>query len=192
MSLWRKFALVFFVVTAHFWLLAGFKFDSAGSTSRNKTGLTQTSALPSSLATRQIVALSLAAEGSALQAVPQTTAKLDDAPVSLTKSDGTNWGGRINFLNADELDKTASLIGDFKVALEENLPVDIESVMLEFLIAKDGSTLQVKCLEGACSDAVKNSLEKLSELKFIPAIKGDQAVASRKVIQVDVNPRMGL
>ena len=96
------------------------------------------------------------------------------------------------FLDNDAVDKTAEPPDDFEVLLAQFLPLNIQSVVLEFWIAKDGRTVEVKCIEGACSDDVLASLQKLGNLTFTPAVKDGEAVANRKVIQIDSKPSFGL
>lgn len=201
---WHKVVLLIVVGATHFLLLVNFGFGLEGGglgrivetspsfmTSRLtfaptaiRPPLTRNSGEP-----KQIIA--------ALKKKQQslgTTTSVDSIDVSASPPvpDNLTSNGRIEFFNADEVDITAYLTDGLDAALERSLPQDIESITLEFWIAENGSTLQVLCVDGACSDAVAVSLGKFSELIFSPAIKGNRAVASRKVIQIDVKPRFGL
>ena len=110
-------------------------------------------------------------------------------------TDSPRWLGLENqniFLDADAVDETARPDVNFEVALSQRLPLRVESMVLEFWIDKEGVTVQVRCLEGACSDVVDATLIRLAELRFTPAIKNRAPVASRKVMQIDPLPTFGL
>lgn len=96
------------------------------------------------------------------------------------------------FFDSQELDTSAEPQNNFSDALGRLLPLNVQAIMLEFWIEKDGTTAQVKCLDGACSQAVIASLPELSSLRFAPAVRDGHAVASRKVLQIDPPPSFGL
>ncbi len=204
MPVGQKLALIVVVGAAHIGVLTGFNFSVTRLSTDYKPGPAGiTLSLRSPAAVHTFIA---APPASIIIPMPlDSTSKVaEPSPpaANLNKSAGAQaspltpissvWANRIKFLNANEVDKTAYLSDGFETALEQRLPLDVESIMLEFWIAEDGSTVQVTCLEGACSDAVISSLGKLTELKFSPAIKSKQAVASRKVIQIDPKPKFGL
>lgn len=96
------------------------------------------------------------------------------------------------FLDADAVDQTARPDENFEIALGQRLPLRVEPMVLEFWIDKEGITVRVQCLEGACNDAADTFLTKLAELRFAPAVKDGAPVASRKVMQIDPLPTFGL
>lgn len=200
---WRKLALFVVVGAAHLGVLTGFNVEGSRlSTEHQPTSaglyvsLISPAVVDTAIATAPAntnIPMTLASSWQAAQAKPpENLNNTVSTPASLLAPISSVWGSRIKFFNADEVDKTAYLSDSFETALEHKLPLDVESIVLEFWIAKDGNTVQVICLEGACSDAVISSLGKLAELKFSPATKSDHAVASRKVIQIDPKPRAGL
>ena len=204
MPAWRKIALFVFVGSVHAGLLIGFNDNVSGVGSGNPSKATQVSVTlkgtligidliqsssPNHGAIRSVVSDSKITGQTSVAPVQTDPVRVSALPMA---PDGLAWANRVKFLYADEVDTTAYLSDGFEIALEQSLPLDVESVMLEFWISDDGSTVQVTCLEGACSDAVISSLGKLSELKFSPAFKDNQAVASRKVIQIDPKPRFGM
>ena len=204
MPRWQKFALLIIVCAGHFGALLGVNFQSHG-----QPGLTSTTTSERPLAVFTVSAPALdtaphtgvtdnsrpsakasrAATENPVSAIPPVAAEV---PSVAPAPDVSASLAGIKFFSADEVDKTADVSDNFDSALEQILPANVESIMLEFWISRDGTTLRVLCTAGACSEAVITSLNKLSELKFSPAIKDDEAVASRKVIQVDTKPMFGL
>lgn len=102
------------------------------------------------------------------------------------------FAGRDYFLDTDAVDVKAQPGDDFEAALVRILPLHVETVVLEFWIEKDGRTLEVRCLEGTCSNDVLASLTQLAGLAFTPARKNGIAVGNRKVILVDIKSGLGL
>ncbi len=198
----QKMGLLVVVCAVHFGALLGLNFWSHG-----KACITSTCRSEGAVAVYSVTvhALDPAPQVSVtVNSAPSVVAKtVADNPVSATPPVATEVRGvatapnvsaslaGIKFLDADEVDKTAEFGDNFDLALEQKLPTNVESITLEFWISQDGKTLQVLCTAGACSEAVITSLSQLSELKFFPAIKDDQAVASRKVIQIDTKPMFG-
>ena len=204
MPAWQKIALFVFVGSVHAGLLIGFNDNVNGVGPGYPSKPIQVSVtFKGTLIGTDLIQSSTSNRDATKPVVsdPKTTDETSVAPV-LTDSvrvpalplalDGLAWTNRVKFLYSDQVDTTAYLSDGFENALEQRLPLDVESIMLEFWISDDGSTVQVTCLEGVCSDAVISSLGKLSELKFSPAIKDNQAVPSRKVIQIDPRPRFGM
>lgn len=89
------------------------------------------------------------------------------------------------FLKVNEVDSPASPIDDFGDALQQRLPLILASVVIEFWIAQDGTTVQAVCFEGDCPASVTDSLGNLLDLRFQPAVKGGFAVSSRKLVQIE-------
>jgi len=105
------------------------------------------------------------------------------------------WPGfpsRDYFLDTDAVDVKAQPGDDFETTLVRILPLHVETVVLEFWIEKDGRTLEVRCLEGACNNDVLASLTQLADLAFTPAQKNGIAVGNRKVIHINIKPGLGL
>ena len=195
---WKKLALVFVVCFWHLVLLAGFSHSFAPGKPAQSTG-TKTKKLAITL--RPGISKPLADAAAKSQ---EQTGKLDskvaDAPDPVANQQAASpeapyWSGlpsRDYFLDTAEVDQPAEPPGDFEALLAKLLPLNIQSVVLEFWISKDGRTVEVRCIEGACSDDVLASLPKLVDLAFAPAVKRAEAVANRKVIQIDVKPDFGL
>lgn len=134
---------------------------------------------------------------SASEPVPTAAQSTTDSVLleALNLTDSPRWSGLQNqniFLDADAVDRTARPDENFETALGQRLPLRIESMVLEFWIDKDGITVQVRCLEGACNDEADTPLTRFAELRFTPAIKDGVPVASRKVMQIDPLPTFGL
>ena len=204
MPAWQKIALFVFVGSVHAGVLIGFNDNVNGIgpgyplrkiqvSVTLKGTLTGTDLIQPSTsnrgATRPVVSYPKTTDQTSVASVLTDSVRVSALPMA---PDGLAWANRVKFLYADQVDMAAYLSDGFENALEQRLPLDVESIVLEFWISDDGSTVQVTCLEGACSDAVISSLGKLSELKFSPAIKDNQAVPSRKVIQIDPRPRFGM
>lgn len=195
---WKGLALVIVVCGGHLALLAGFSHSFASGkpakTTRNATGNFVINLRPT-------IGKPLA---EALAKPPEQTSKTD-SKVATALSTAQNqkidlhetplwpsFQSKDDFLDADAVDKTAEPSDNFEALLAQLLPLDIQNVVIEFWIEKDGRTVDVRCLEGACTDDVIASLPKLAELVFKPAIKNGEAVANRKVIQIDLKPSPGL
>lgn len=110
-------------------------------------------------------------------------------PTTLVRS-GLN--SRDYFLDSDKVDTSAQPDEDFSSRLASLLPLTAQNLVLEFWIEKDGRIVEVKCVEGECDSDVLDSLPKLTELVFTPATKNSEAVANRKVIQIDRKLNSGL
>lgn len=93
-----------------------------------------------------------------------------------------------DFFSPDEVDETANPVGNFEETLRQGLPLYVHGLVIEFWIDSMGNTLQVRCVEGDCSDAMTAGLEQLLASLFQPAVKEGLAVPSRKLIQIDPSP----
>ena len=184
-STWKKLSLVFVVCFGHLVLLAGFSSSFAPGEHAGSTG-------------KSIENIAVTLRRGANHPAAHTAAKPHEVPSKLDKqvppeaSHGSGLPNRDYFLDTAEVDQPAEPSGDFEVWLAQLLPPNIEPLVLEFWIDKDGRTVEVKCIEGVCSDDVLASLPKLATLAFAPAVKNAEAVANRKVIQIDVKPGFGL
>lgn len=136
--------------------------------------------------------LELSVSSSADKTLSSPTANSDRKTASSKSPDWPGFQSPAHFLDAQAVDKTADPIDGFEKYLAQRLPLDVESIVLEFWIEKDGSIVLVRCIEGACNEAVQASLEKLGELRFIPATKESASVPSRKVIQIESRPMFGM
>lgn len=194
---WKKLLLVCLVSGAHLALLAAFASDSGNITNSD---LAQDRRLSITLITAAEISQTAANEPFQRIVSPnksysnrldiQASAIPATQPLILLDSRRFPRLGRPDlYLDADALDTTAVPPDGFQQILEQRLPYDIESVVLEFLIDNEGNTVAVNCLEGDCNLKLQGDISKLRELTFIPAIKGSAAVASRKVIQVDPKPK---
>lgn len=193
---WKKLVLICLVFGAHLALLAGF---NAGFNGAIHTGITLNKRLSVTLVDARTSSTQAADEP-----VRQTELsnksyfnRLDiqanvapgTHPVALQRSPPiSGLGPHELFLDADALDTTATPPEGFQQILEQRMPFHIESVVLEFLIDKEGNTVALNCLEGDCNEKLQDGISYLLRLKFTPAIKGSAAVASRKVIQIDPKP----
>lgn len=195
---WKNLALVLVVCVGHLALLAGFSHSFASAKPENAIRNT-TDILVVNL--RPTISKPLA---EALTKPRQQTGTADntaaDSP-SATKNQKSDlpatpfWSGvpsRTYFLDTDAVDVTAEPTDDFDLMLARLLPLNVEMVVIEFWIEKDGRTVDVRCLEGACTSDVTASLPKLAELVFKPAVKNGEAVANRKVIQIELRPSPGM
>lgn len=93
-----------------------------------------------------------------------------------------------DFFSPDEVDETANPVGNFEETLRQGLPLYVHGLVVEFWIDSMGNTVQVRCVEGDCSDAMTAGLEQLLASLFQPAVKNGLAVPSRKLIQIDPSP----
>ena len=195
---WKKLILVFIVCVGHLTLLVGFSHSLAsGKPSRIDTNSNQNLLVT----LRPTITVPLT---DALAKPLEPTSKVDiqEADVASTASNqkiatsGSLYSPglltRDYFFDAGSVDQSAAPGDDFEALLSQHLPLNIQTVILEFWIENDGRTVDVKCLEGACTYDVIASLPKLAELVFKPAIKNGEAVANRKVIQIDPKPSPGL
>ena len=95
-----------------------------------------------------------------------------------------------DFFSPDEVDETANPVGNFEETLRQGLPLYIHGLVIEFWIDSNGNTVQVRCVEGDCSDAITADLDSLLASFFQPAVKNGLAVPSRKLIQIDPSPML--
>lgn len=195
---WKKIILLAVVCLAHAGLLFSF------SSGQSKPGITNaasnknppvvvlafTSLLKPENGVENVAPTSQSAptvtQGSTDSVLRETPPNLTDSPAWL------RLRNLDTFLDADAVDQTARPDDNFEIALGQRLPLRIEPMVLEFWIDKDGMTVQVRCLEGACNDEAEASLTRLAELRFTPAVKDGAPVASRKVMQIDPLPTFGL
>lgn len=195
---WRKLTLVLAVCCGHLALVAGLSQSFASGKSAKSTGKNFEKML---VTLRPIVKKPAADIATKRQ---EQTGKIETEVVDelntpanqiVTSPQAPYWSGlqsRDYFLDNDAVDKTAEPRDEFEVLLSQFLPPNVQSIVLEFWIEKDGQTVEVKCIEGACSDDVLASLQKLGNLAFTPAVKNGEAVANRKIIQIDPKPSFGL
>lgn len=195
---WKNLALVLVVCVGHLALLAGFSHSFASgkpeNAIRNTTGslvinLRPTISKPLAEALtkpRQQTGTSDSKAADALNAAQNQKSDLPETPF------WSSLPSRTYFLDTDAVDVTAEPTDDFDLVLARLLPLNVETVVIEFWIEKDGRIVDVRCLEGACTSDVIASLPKLAELVFKPAIKNGETVANRKVIQIDPKPSPGL
>jgi hypothetical protein len=193
-SSWRKLVLIFVVCIAHIGLLVGFNYSfTSGKSNRITAPSSKDIAINLRPSFSNPFAETLTKpqeqvrEESSNQEKPQSTLATQKSVVTETPY-RLGFQNRDYFLDADAVDKTADPGDSFETRLAQLLPLQIQTIVLEFWIEKDGHTLEVRCIEGACSDDVIASLSKLAELEFVPAVKNSEAVASRKVIQIDPRP----
>lgn len=194
----KKLALVCLVCGAHLALLAGFNLNLVlGKPSY--TGSVNTEKLPITLRLSTIqpvseVSVSTKTDTNKMAGLT-ADAKIAASELKLLLPKTTYLTGfqnRDNFLDADAVDTTAEPDDVFELMLAKILPLDTHSLVLEFWIEKDGRTVEVRCIEGACTDEVTAALPKLAELTFKPATKNGGAVANRKVIEIEPSTSFGL
>lgn len=109
----------------------------------------------------------------------------------LSDPDETEEHRRLNaedFFSPDEVDETANPVGNFEETLRQGLPLYVHGMTIEFWIDSMGNTVQVRCVEGDCTDEMTAGLEQLRSSMFEPAVKEGLAVPSRKLIQIDASP----
>lgn len=194
----KKLVLVCFVCGMHVALLAGFKESFApgkpsstiGTRSQKisillrptfNTHITQASPAPKEQ-TKSIDRRGLEAQSTVAN---QKSGLIEEPSRSIFQN-------RDYFLDTDAVDKTAEPNDVFGSQLAQLLPLNTQSVVLEFWIDKNGRTVEVRCIEGACTEEVAASLPKLTDLVFIPAVKDGEPVGNRKVIQVEAKPTFGM
>lgn len=194
----KKLVLVCFVCGAHFALLAGLK-DSVAPGKPSTTIGTKPQKL--SILLRPTFNTPLAqAQPTPKEQTKSIDRRAPDAQstVANRKSESVEepsrsiFQTRDYFLNTDAVDKTAEPNDFFESQLAQLLPLNTQSVVLEFWIDKDGRSVEVRCIEGACTEEVVLSLPKLTDLIFTPAVKNGEPVGNRKVIQVDAKPTFGM
>jgi hypothetical protein len=95
------------------------------------------------------------------------------------------------FLEASSLDETATPMEGFGEALSLLFPPTFQSLVIEFWIDSGGNIADARCMEGNCVDLSPESLNRLLELHFYPAIKDGLSVPSRKLIQIDSSSAFG-
>lgn len=115
------------------------------------------------------------------------------APATRNRSDSNETEKRQplkteDFFSPDEVDQTANPVGNFEETLRQGLPLYVHGLVLEFWVDSAGNTVQVRCVEGDCGDAMTAGLEQLFSAMFQPAAKDGVAVPSRKLIQIDPSP----
>lgn len=195
---WIKLVSIVVVCSVHLALLAGFNhgFVSGDAAKPNSwTAGILVVAVRVNINTPLTVALSLPDAQTSKKNSTVTDARItpqnkkSDLPVSPI---WPGFPGRDYFLDTDAVDVKAQPGDDFETALVRILPLHVETVVLEFWIEKDGRTLEVRCLEGACNNDVLASLTQLADLAFTPARKNGTAVGNRKVIQINIKPGVGL
>lgn len=136
--------------------------------------------------------IELPIDRSADKTLSSFAANSDQKKASSEALDWSDFQSPAHFLDAQTVDKTADPIDGFEKYLAQRLPLDVESIVLEFWIESDGSTVLVRCIEGGCNKAVQASLEKLDALRFTPAVKEHASVPSRKVIQIESRQTFGM
>ena len=119
--------------------------------------------------------------------------KSDVSPKTAERSNSEPFPffNRNRFLDAGELDESATASKAFDDALDKALPARFDSIVLEFLIDENGQTVQLACIEGDCSAALLEKLQQLLAIPFAPATKNGQPVASRKLIEILPTPTFG-
>lgn len=203
MSVWfskRKLILLFLVCAAHAGLLWAFSLGKSSSAVPLQKGTATSPMLiqvvknrsVSDITDRQPSQVASHSSETADTKPSLPAAKADPKPEWNQSPAWSGLPGLAYFLDAQAVDKTADPIDGFEVALAQSLPLEVESVVLEFWIEKDGRTALVRCIEGGCNEAVQASLDKLIELRFNPAVKEGMSVPSRKVIQIDPRPTFGM
>lgn len=195
---WKKLALVCTVCVVHLALLAGFNLNlvlgkpsNTGNINTEKLSITLLQATSKPLAK---VSVSPQEQASATDR-QSTDAQTLAATQKSVLPEAPFWTGlhtRDYFFDFEAVDKTAEPDDIFEALLAQLLPLNVQSLVLEFWIEKDGQTVEVRCIEGACTDEVTAALPKLAELTFKPAIKNGEAVANRKVIQIEPRTNFGL
>ena len=96
------------------------------------------------------------------------------------------------FLTADDLDKTADPPENFHSILGQTLPLKFPTIEIEFWINANGQTVQVNCEGENCTPTISENLQQLLQTVFVPALKDNQPVASRKRILIEPVPMFGL
>jgi hypothetical protein len=195
---WKKLALVCTVCGVHLALLTGFNLNLVLGKPSNIANIT-TEKLSMTLlqASSQPLSDSLAKPQEQTSAIDSEAADVQTAATGQKSvlPESPFWTGLQNrdyFLDSEAVDKTAEPDVTFEALLAQLLPLNVQSVVLEFWIEKDGQPVEVRCIEGACTDEVTAALPKLAELTFKPAIKNGEAVANRKVIQIEASASFGL
>lgn len=194
----KKLALVFSVCVAHLAFLAGFNINLVFG-KPSPTGSINTEKLSLSLRFNTAVPFSevlvtppAQSNASDSQAVDLQTAASNQKPVLPEVPFWAGLQNRDNFLDAETVDTSAEPIDVFESLLAQILPLNTQPLVLEFWIEKNGRTVEVRCIEGACTEEVAAALQKLAELTFKPATKNGEAVANRKVIQIEPSTSFGL
>jgi hypothetical protein len=95
------------------------------------------------------------------------------------------------FLEASSPDETSIPMEGFEEVLSLIFPPNFESLVIEFWIDNKGNTTMAQCMEGNCGALLPESLNRLLELHFYPAIKDGLPVSSRKLIQIDLQSAFG-
>ena len=96
------------------------------------------------------------------------------------------------FLTADELDETANPPENFRSILGQTLPLKFSTIEIEFWINANGQTVQINCDGENCTSTISENLQQLLSTVFVPALKDNQPVASRKRILIEQVPTFGL
>lgn len=195
---WKKPVLISIVCVLHLVFITGFNFSLvSGKPSKiigkNAENLFITLRSPTSQPLADTLLNAQATIGQAESKVTNLVKPAATQKSALTET--PHWSGFRSsdyFLDTDLVDTTAEPSVDFEELLARMLPLNIKAVVLEFWIEKDGRTVEVRCLEGECNEDVIASLPGLTDLAFKPAIKNGEAVANRKVIQIDAKLSLGI
>jgi hypothetical protein len=188
---WKKLALVCAVCGVHLALLTGFNLNLVlGKPSYSANINSEKLSITLRLSTIQPLSEGLVkpqTQASAIrsQAADAKAEAPENKPFVSEASYWTGWLNSVYFLDAEAVDTTAEPDDIFASLLANILPLDTPSLVLEFWIGKDGRTVEVRCIEGACTDEVVAALSKMAGLTFKPATKNGEAVANRKVIQIE-------
>lgn len=194
----RKLVLVCFVCGAHFALLAGLKDSFAPGQPATTIGtapqklsilLRSTFNTPSAQAPPTPKEQPKLIDRQASDAPPEV---INRKSVSIEEPNRSIFQSRDYFLDTDAVDKTAEPNDVFESQLAQLLPLNTQFIVLEFWIDKEGRPVEVRCIEGACTEEVTLSLPKLTDLVFSPAVKNGEPVGNRKVIQIDTKPTFGM
>lgn len=197
MSMWWRGFLFGTVVLAHMAVIFGIGSSLSGATLKPESY--------SSVLKVQFASFVVVAQPQAPRTVqtPATSARIDPqagrrpAEDAFTTPPPTSKGSDSNeteerqhlkpeeFFSADEVDETANPLGNFEETLRQGLPLYVHGLVIEFWIDSSGNTLQVRCVEGDCSEAMAPGLDLLLASLFEAAVKDGMAVPSRKLIQID-------
>jgi hypothetical protein len=100
-------------------------------------------------------------------------------------------GGLLNreheYLLAGDLDETAMPSEDLGTVLARIFPVLSGLIVLDLWIDATGQVVRVDLVQGRTLLREVDAMQPLLEVKFQPAIKNGQSVASRKLIEIDTD-----
>lgn len=194
----RKLVLVCFVCGAHFALLAGLKDSFAPGKPSIAIGTAPQKfsiVLRSTFNTSSAQAFPTPKEQPKSidrQAFTAPAVVSNKKPELIKELSRSIFQSRDYFLDTDAVDRAAEPNDVFESQLVQLLPLNTQSIVLEFWIDKDGRPVEVRCIEGACTEEVTVSLPQLVDLVFSPAVKNGEPVGNRKVIQIDAKPTFGM